>query len=100
MSIGRKLTGVVGTSTGGEVRATPAQIQAATKAPGQQVSAQLTTERTGQLVFMPLPESEVAPSSPVSGSSSSGNTVSVPLFDETALNRMVAQKLLLDLAYT
>ena len=100
LSIGRKLTGVAGTPTGGEVRATPAQIQAATRESGQEVSAQLTTERTGQLVFMPLSESEVAPSYPESGSSSSVKTVSTPMFDETALNRMVAQKLLLDLAYT
>lgn len=74
--------------------------QISVPASSQEVSAQLTTERAGQLVFMPLPESEVAPSYPESGPSSGGKTSSTPMFDETALNRMVAQKLLLDLAYT
>jgi len=97
LSIGKKLTGVAGLPSGAEVRATPEQIQAAKAGTPESVSQQITTERKGQLVLMTLPSSQMAPQATMP---QGGGGVSIPSSDEIPLNRMIAQKLLLDLAYT
>lgn len=97
LAIGRQMTGAAGQPSSVSAPASPAQISSM---PGTNVSEQITTERKGQLIMMPplMPQQQTMPMP----SQSSGREEAIPqkMDEQTSLNRLIVQRLLLDLAYT
>jgi hypothetical protein len=79
-------------------RPSPAQISAA---PMTNVSQQITTERRGPTIAMMPMVQQTPQMTPMPMSPGGGGGISAPQMDEQiALNRLIVQRLLLDLAYT
>lgn len=100
LAIGRQVTGVSGQPSNVSTPAiTPAQISST---PGSDVSNQITSERRGSVIMMPPPPPAVPqPTPPAPQSSGGGSSVSSPqISEQTSLNSLILQRLLLDLAYT
>ena len=77
--------------------ATPTGIQIASAKPEtSQTATQVTPERKGQVIFLPMPEAQVAQAPPPARSSGSSAAPSAP--SETGLNRYIEQRQYLQLA--
>lgn len=98
LAIGRNTSGRPEATT--PVQASPqAQVQRVPTQERQKVADQITAERRGQTIFVPITQPQPVSSPPITTQTRRSN-ISISPSDQTSLNRMVAQKLLLDLAYT
>jgi len=96
LDIGRKTGAAAAVQRGTQISA--AQVQGLTAEQKQQQEQQLAQERRGQTIFIPLPSQQPQQQISMGGGESGG--LNIMGSDEIPLNRMIAQKLLLDLAYT